>query len=113
MVGLDAHSGCYGCTQQIWAPNLDRLAEQGTRYTHFHAGMVCSVSRSSFMKCMCAVSIVPHQHRTQDKRPLPEGVRTLSDWMREPGYFTANIRRLPASLGFKGTGKTDWDFTVR
>ena len=28
-----------------------------------------------------------------------------------PGYFTANVRTFPDGLGFRGTGKTDWNFT--
>jgi len=35
----------------------------------------------------------------------------LTDWMRDAGYFTANLRELPADFGFRGTGKTDWNFT--
>jgi arylsulfatase A-like enzyme len=31
--------------------------------------------------------------------------------MREAGYYAANIVNLPQELGFKGTGKTDWNFT--
>ena len=31
--------------------------------------------------------------------------------MRDAGYFTANVRSMPASFGFSGTGKTDWNFT--
>ena len=31
--------------------------------------------------------------------------------MRDAGYFTANVRTLPVSCGFSGTGKTDWNFT--
>jgi len=30
--------------------------------------------------------------------------------MRDAGYFTANVRELPKSVGFRGTGKTDWNF---
>jgi N-sulfoglucosamine sulfohydrolase len=32
--------------------------------------------------------------------------------MRESGYVTANIRQFPSSVGFAGTGKTDWNFTT-
>ena len=32
--------------------------------------------------------------------------------MRTAGYFTANVVKLPAECGFRGTGKTDWNFTV-
>ena len=37
-------------------------------------------------------------------------MRLLTQWMRDAGYFTANLRTLPAACGFKGTGKTDWNF---
>jgi len=33
-------------------PNLDRLADEGVRYSRAYAGMVCSVSRSSFLTGM-------------------------------------------------------------
>ena len=105
------HLGCYGA-KEVSTPNLDRLAAEGVRYTRFYNGMVCSVSRSSFMTGMHATTIGAHNHRTANKQPLPEGVRTLSQWMRGAGYFTANLRELPASCGFKGTGKTDWNFKV-
>src|SRR6185503_2287364 len=42
---------------------------------------------------------------------LPAGVRILTDWLRDAGYFTANVRELPPGFDFKGTGKTDWNFT--
>jgi arylsulfatase A-like enzyme len=38
-------------------------------------------------------------------------VRVITAWMRAAGYFTANVRQLPDSLGFSATGKTDWNFT--
>jgi arylsulfatase A-like enzyme len=97
-------------TPQAATPNLDKLAKQGVYYTHLYVGMVCSVSRSSFMTGMYAVSIGAQNHRTQPKKPLPDGVRLLTGWLRDAGYFTANVRQMPAEMGFKGTGKTDWNF---
>src|SRR5262249_24082411 len=78
-------------TQQVWTPNLDRLAAEGTYYSHTYVGMVCSVSRSSLMTGMYATSIGAHNHRTTNKQPLPAGVRVLTEWLRDGGYFTANI----------------------
>ena len=46
----------------------------------------------------------------EDGFALPEGVRVLPDWLRDAGYFTANVVELPPACGFKGTGKTDWNF---
>lgn len=111
LIGEDfgQHLGCYG-TKQVVTPHLDRLAAEGTRYTRFYNGMVCSVSRSSFMTGMYAISIGAHNHRTAQKKPLPEGVNTLCNWMRQAGYFTANVRQLPAPCDFKGAGKVDWNF---
>jgi arylsulfatase A-like enzyme len=107
------HLGCYG-TREVWTPNLDQLAEQGVRYTQFFTtAPVCSPSRSAFMTGMYQTTIGAHNHRSHrdDGYELPKGVRLLTDWMREAGYYTANIRELPPVLGFKGSGKTDWNFS--
>ncbi len=106
---LGPELACYGTPQSL-SPNLDRLASEGVRYTRFYSGMVCSPSRSTFMTGMYATSIGAHNHRTVNKKPLPDGVRLLTDWMREAGYFTANVVQVPESFGFRGTGKTDWNF---
>ena len=95
---------------QAATPTIDRLASEGFYFSHAYLGQVCSVSRSSFMTGMYAVSIGAQNHRTNNKQPLPVGVRVLTDWMRDAGYFTANIVTLPEACGFKGTGKMDWNF---
>jgi arylsulfatase A-like enzyme len=100
-------------TPQASTPNIDKLAKSGVRFTHAYLGMVCSVSRSSMITGMYAVSIGAQNHRTKDKKPLPDGVRILPEWMRQAGYFTENIVTLPKSLGFKGAGKTDWNFKTK
>lgn len=106
------HLGCYG-EKHVATPNLDRLAGQGVRYANFFTtAPVCSPSRSAFMTGMYQTTIGAHNHRSHrdDGYKLPEGVRVLTDWMRDAGYFTANLRDLPAELGFRGSGKTDWNF---
>jgi N-sulfoglucosamine sulfohydrolase len=105
--------GCYG-TKEVSTPNLDRLADQGVRYTRFFTtAPVCSASRSAFMTGMFQTTIGAHNHRSHrdDGYHLPDGVRVITDSMRDAGYFTANLRELPESFGFSGTGKTDWNFT--
>jgi len=104
--------GCYG-TEQVWTPNLDRLAKEGVRYTRaFTVAPVCSPSRSAFMTGMYQTTIGAHNHRSHrdDGFKLPDGVRVLPDWMRPAGVFTANVVKLPPDFKFKGTGKTDWNF---
>jgi arylsulfatase A-like enzyme len=109
---LGPELACYG-TKEVHTPNLDRLASQGVRYERCYSGMVCSPSRSAFMTGMYATTIGAHNHRSHrdDGYKLPEGVRVITDWLRQTGYFTANIVKLPQACGFKGTGKTDWNFT--
>ena len=107
------HLGCYG-TREVWTPNVDQLAAAGVRYTRFFTtAPVCSPSRSAFMTGMYQTTIGAHNHRSHrdDGYTLPTGVRVLTDRLREAGYFTANLRELPPAVGFKGTGKTDWNFT--
>src|SRR3990172_14790 len=109
---LGPELGCDG-TAQVWTPTLDGLAAKGVRYTQtFTTAPVCSPSRSAFMTGMWQTTIGAHNHRSHrdDGYTLPEGVRVLTDWMRQAGYFTANIRKLPSWMGFAGRGKTDWNF---
>lgn len=92
-------------------PVIDQLAREGVRYTRaYTTAPVCSPSRSALITGMYATTIGAHNHRTKNKSPLPEGVRTLPDRLRDAGYFTANIVTFPASVAMKGAGKTDWNF---
>lgn len=107
---------------QAATPNLDKLADQGVYFSHTYLGMVCSVSRSSFMTGMYAVSIGAQNQRSHrdGKHPLPEGVRVLPDWMRDAGYFAVNVVNMPDDPVYRTTGKRgftypqktmDWNFT--
>ena len=115
LIGEDfsPHLGCYG-TKEVWTPNLDKLAGEGMRFTRaFTTAPVCSASRSAFMTGMYQTTIGAHHHRSHrdDGYLLPAGVKVATDRFREAGYFTANLRELPTAFGFRGSGKTDWNFT--
>lgn len=104
---------CAG-TKEVWTPHLDRLAAEGVRYPRFYTtAPVCSPSRSAFMTGMYQTTIGAHNHRSHrdDGYRVPEGVRTLPEWFRDAGYFTANVREFPEPIRFRGAGKTDWNFT--
>ena len=105
--------GCYGA-KDVDSPHLDQLAAHGMRFNRmFATAPVCSPSRSAFMTGMYQTTIGAHNHRSHrdDGYVLPAGVRPLPDWLRDAGYFTANLREFPAAVGFRGSGKTDWNFT--
>lgn len=106
------HLSCYG-ENQVDTPNLDRLAAEGMRFTRFYTtAPVCSPSRSALITGMYQTTIGAHNHRSHrdDGHALPAGVKLLTDWLRPAGYLTANLRTLPDSVGFSGSGKTDWNF---
>lgn len=102
--------GCYGA-RGVRTPNLDAMAADGVRYTNvFSTSPVCAPSRSAFMTGMYQTSTDTHNmrsHRDDDFR-LPPGVRPLTHWLRDAGYFTANITH----IGDRevGTGKLDLNF---
>lgn len=101
---------CYGA-ENVRTPNLDALAADGVRYSRvFSTSPVCAPSRSAFMTGMYQTSTDTHHmrsHRDDDFR-LPPGVRPLTHWLGDAGYFTANI----STIGDRvvGTGKLDLNF---
>lgn len=104
--------GCYG-NADARTPRIDRFASEGRIYRHaFATSSVCSPSRSAFMTGLFQTRFGAENHRSHrspaDRRP--PGVRLITERLREAGYFTANIRELPAEVGFKGSDKTDWNF---
>jgi N-sulfoglucosamine sulfohydrolase len=116
---LGPELGMFG-TPEVRTPNLDGLATDGMLFTQaFATAPVCSPSRSAFNTGMYQTTIGAHNHRSHRPDdpseypfPLADGVRIVSDWLRDAGYFTANIRHFPEGIDFQGTGKTDWNFTV-
>ena len=102
--------GCYGA-KHVHTPRLDRLAADGVRYTHvFATNPACAPSRSAFFTGMYQTTTDTHNmrsHRSDDFR-LPEGVRPITQRLRDAGYFTANIKT--AGGHSVGTGKLDLNF---
>ncbi|MCC9608728.1 sulfatase [Blastopirellula sp. JC732] len=79
---------CYG-TKGIETPHVDKLASEGIRYQRaFTTAPVCSPSRSAMMTGFHQNYIGAHQHRTDDKQPLPYGIRPIPHLMADAGYFT-------------------------
>ena len=104
--------GCYGAPL-VRTPHVDRLAAQGMRYTRaFSTAPICAPSRSAFMSGMYATTIDAQHMRSHrhDHFHLPEGVRPITHWLIEAGYYTANIRTLDSKT--VGTCKIDLNFEV-
>ncbi|QDT05924.1 Choline-sulfatase [Rubripirellula lacrimiformis] len=113
---FDLDFGCYGAAN-VATPNVDRLADEGIRYTNvFSTSPVCAPSRSAFMTGMYQTTTDTHHMRSHrdDGFRLPEGVRPITHRLQDAGYFTANIRTVgDATVGDAtvGTGKLDLNFT--
>lgn len=102
--------GCYGA-KNVRTPNIDALAANGVRYTRvFSTAPVCAPSRSAFMTGMYQTSTDTHNMRSHrdDNFRLPAGVRPMTHWLKDLGYFTANISVIDGQT--VGTGKLDLNF---
>jgi arylsulfatase A-like enzyme len=90
--------GCYG--GEIKTPNLDRLAQNGVRFTQFYNTARCCPTRASLL-----TGLYPHQagvgHMTEEKRDgegkvlpgysgrLNDCCATMAEVLQGAGYFTA------------------------
>jgi uncharacterized sulfatase len=102
--------GCYG-NEVVQTPNIDGLAREGAIYQNaFTTAPICSPSRSAFMTGMYQTSIGAHNHRSHrdDGFSLGGGVRVITEYFREAGYFTSNSK----GLDFQKSGKKDLNFKI-
>ncbi|MDZ7618583.1 MAG: sulfatase-like hydrolase/transferase [Patescibacteria group bacterium] len=103
--------GCYGSTNHR-TPNLDRLAEEGMRFTDFYAqANVCTPSRAALMTG-CYAKRVGLQHRVlfpYSQDGLHPDEITLAEVLRPQGYATGCFGKwhlghlpefLPTAQGF-------------
>jgi N-sulfoglucosamine sulfohydrolase len=82
--------GCYG-DPTVPTPNIDALAKGGVRFERaFMPAPVCSATRSALITGTMQTTHGIHEHRTKDKKPLPEGIVTVPELFRKAGYFTFN-----------------------
>lgn len=101
--------GCYG--SKIPTPNLDRMAADGLRFTHFYsANPVCSPSRAALLTGRYPTRVgVPKVLFPLDQGGLNEDETTLADLLRKQHYRTICIGKwhlgrpekfLPTRRGF-------------
>ncbi len=87
-----AHFGCYGST--IETPNIDRLAENGVRFTNFHTTALCSPSRACLLTGRNHHSVGMRALSNFDtgypnmRGAVTNRAATLAELLREHGYAT-------------------------
>lgn len=83
---------CYGNTV-CETPNIDRLAERGTRFTRAYCqGTYCGPSRASFMS-----GYYPHaigEHGYKSPRPKIGDRATWAEHFKNAGYHTARVSKI-------------------
>lgn len=104
---LSPELGCYGY-EGVATPNIDRLADEGYRYTAaFSTAPVCSSSRSAFITGVYQTATGTHHHRTEVEKPLPSPVVPILTLLRDAGYYLSNSNNT-----LTRPGKTDYNFTT-
>lgn len=89
---LGPELGCYDY-HSVATPNIDRLTTNGIRYTAaFSTSPVCSASRTAFQTGQYQTTVGGHHHDHRDKPTLPPSIPTVTDLMRNAGYFVSNGR---------------------
>ena len=106
--------GCYGA-DRYKTPNIDKLAREGTRYTHAYTAPLCGPSRALIMTGRYAFRTgATNQDATGLMKPAVETM--MPSYLKPAGYVTASIGKWgqlplgPAEFGFdeylkfKGSG---------
>ena len=91
---------------QSHTPSIDKLAQQGTRFTRFYTESTCSASRVGLLTGQFPARLGFHPVA----RGISPEVITMADWFREHGYTTHHVGKWhigelsvlawPASQGF-------------
>src|SRR5690554_4177748 len=109
--------GCYG-QELIKTPHIDRLAEEGMRFTQHYAGSsVCAPSRAVLMTGLHtghADIRGNYAWPTEGNLPLPDESTTVAELLKTKGYTTAVIGKWglggPGSTGGPNSQGFDYSF---
>jgi uncharacterized sulfatase len=109
---ISPHLHCYGY-KHATTPHLDRLAEQGTRYTHaFVTAGVCAPCRSAIITGMYQTSIGTQHMRCN--ATMPQHIKPFTFWLRDAGYYCTNNSKqdyqfkAPKGTWDESSGKAHW-----
>ncbi|WP_240729824.1 sulfatase-like hydrolase/transferase [Flavobacterium sp. ASW18X] len=75
-------------------PNVEALAAEGIVFNNaFSNGAVCSVARSTLISGTYAPRTGSQFHRNAFEVPLPEGLKSYPEYLKEAGYYMANCAK--------------------
>lgn len=106
---------CYG-TKAVKTPVLDKMAEEGIRFTNcFGNNSISSPSRSTLMTGVYHTKVNTYDHRSNANVPLDEKIKPITYWMRKAGYTcilgnsAVQINGRKTDCNFKHTPLGEWD----
>jgi len=103
---ISPYLGAYG-HPNAHTPHLDRMAEQGVRYTQVYANApVCAVARSALLTGMHSPAIGTHQMRSRPQ--LPASIPAYPKLFRQAGYYCSNNAKTDYNSSYEGDGSL-WD----
>lgn len=98
--------GCYGCAIENITPNIDKLAQNGIRFTNAFVNIaVCQPSRQSIM-----TGRYPHNNGAPGFDPIDPNLATLQEQLMKAGYINGILGK---EIHLKPTEKYCWDFYIR
>jgi arylsulfatase A-like enzyme len=98
---------CYG-SKNCRTPTIDKLAEEGFRYTHcFDNAAVCAPTRSTWITGMYAISNGTQPMRSRNNIPH-DAIKYYPDLLRKAGYHTSNCSKTDYNIGGRPDGDC-WD----
>ena len=107
--------GCYNRDSKIPTPNMDKLAQEGIRFTDAHSpSAVCTPTRYGVLTGRyCWRSRLKHGVLYGYEPPLIERERlTVAGLLKDAGYHTACVGKWHLGLEFSTVPGYDFDFNV-
>lgn len=80
--------GCFG-SPRIMTPRLDRMAQEGMKFTSFYAQTVCGPSRAALMTGCYPLRVAKKENRMDIHPYLHRKEITIAEILKDAGYTTA------------------------
>jgi len=95
--------GAFGCKVPGISPNIDKLAEQGMRFSQAHVNTpVCQPCRQSWL-----TGRFPHNNGAEGFEPIDEDVPTLPEQLKTIGYINGILGK---EIHHQPVERFFWDF---
>ena len=97
--------GVYG-SPDIRTPTLDRMAEEGVRFTSFYAQPICGPSRAALLTGAYPIRVAEPDNKKNPNSILHSREVTIAEALKTAGYHTAVIGKWHMA----GDGDEPWEF---